>query len=84
MEASPQEGGFQVRSSSIPLSPVSELHGVFSIFNLWEVTQATVRVCIVLGALKNGVSCLVLRFLPDSVAVGVLKGALVPQLAYLN
>lgn len=30
MKASPQEGGFQVRSSSGPLDPVSEMHSVLS------------------------------------------------------
>lgn len=30
MRASPQEGGFQIKFCSVPLGPVSEVHGGFS------------------------------------------------------
>lgn len=87
MKASPQEGGFQVRSSSGPLDPVPEVHRVFISRDLLFISDRQPRAIAVdynvLGVLwttltsnsKEGFSCLVLGFLLDS---GQLLGEALP------
>jgi hypothetical protein len=78
LETSLQGGGFQVRSSSEPLGPGSEVHGVFSNRDLPSSSEgqpmATAKACNGLGVSwtslsnnpKGGFSCQVLGFLLDN------------------
>ena len=88
VKASPQEGDFQIRSQPCVQS-VWYLQQWELTFNLWEATEGTAIVCIILTVIwiiltnsKRGFSCLVLEVWSDS--LWILQRVLSVQVAELT